>query len=296
MSKISDRHHYIPIFLLKEFTNEHGKLWVYNKERDLIERKSKSPKAIFFEPGRNTTTLGDNKYDWIEKIYSNLDDSIAKVHQRIIGINEQVKDEKERVNLALDIIVLVNFIRWRVPARDKIVYEIYDNYNIGELSLQTIHKKTNEVIKNKEFNEFLKGLDVFRKMQSTAIIWEPWYDSEHIKSVSEKIRLVSGTEIPTLICDNPFIEQSISEDVKKIPEFFFPLSKDKMAYYLADSSLYEIDSHASYLIELAKFEVSRKYVACENKEILECFVSEYQAKRSNKLSFANELFEYVSKK
>ena len=49
MNSISKRHHYIPVFFLKQFANKDGKLWVYNKVMDRIERKPKAPKSIFFE-------------------------------------------------------------------------------------------------------------------------------------------------------------------------------------------------------------------------------------------------------
>jgi hypothetical protein len=294
MSSDSSRHHYIPKFMLKEFTNDNGKLWVYNKKKDLIEPKAKSPKSVFFEWDRNSTFLGKNKYVWLEELYSGLDDSMVKTYRKIIQTSEQVQNEREHINLALDIIIFVNFIRWRVPARDKIVFEIYDKHEIGELSLKTINKTTGEEIKNEELNQFLKNLDVFRKAQSSAIIWEPWYNFNHVKFVSERVRLLTGNQIPTLICDNPFIERSISDNVEEISEFFFPLSKDKMAYYLSDSSKVELDSKAAYLIELSKFEVAEKYVACENKEILNVFVSEYQSKRGNNISFTDELFNYVN--
>jgi len=282
--------------MLNEFTDENDKLWVYNKEKDFIEPKSKSPKSVFFEWNRNTTYLGKDKYVWLEDLYSGLDDSMSKTYRKIIGTNKQVKSERENIDLALDIIIFVNFIRWRVPARDKIVYEIYDKYEIGDLSLKTINKKTNEEIKSKEFNQFLKSLDVWRKAQSSAIFLEPWQNFDHIKFVSERIRLLTGSKFPALICDNPFIEKSISENVKELPEFFFPISKNKMAYYLSDSSVNKLDAKATYLIELSKFEIAEKYVACEDKEVLEAYLFEYQSNRSKNISFTKELFEYLNKK
>ena len=135
---------------------------------------------------RNSTNLGNNKYDWIELIYSNLDDFMAPTYRKIIELNRQLTDEREQINMALDIIIFVNFIRWRVPARDKIVYEVYDRYKIGDLGLNMINKETNEIIHNRKFEEFLKGLDVFRKSQSAAIIWEPWYNYEHINLLANE--------------------------------------------------------------------------------------------------------------
>lgn len=278
---------------MKEFTNDEGKLWVFDKQKHIVNPKPKSPKSIFFEWNRNATYLGSEKFDWLETLYSGLDDSMAIEFNKVAKLDQQVNSESEQIQLIFKIIHFANFIRWRVPARDEIVYKLYDRYEIGELSLQVVNNSTKEIVNNPEFNNFLKNQDVFRKAQASALVWEPWNDFEHIKSVTDNTVLLTGNTIPTLICDNPFIEEAMSQNVEKLPEFFFPISSNKIAYYLENRKETGLDSKASLLFELAKIESALKYVACRDREILEYFVDCYKTHWNKEKSFAKELFDYI---
>src|SRR3954469_14980818 len=75
--KLSWRHHYIPQFYLRNFTNEQGFFYLFNKEKNIIERNAKSPESYFFERNRNTFTLPHGELDdFIEtsfyKIFDNM--------------------------------------------------------------------------------------------------------------------------------------------------------------------------------------------------------------------------------
>ena len=59
--KRSKRHHYIPKFLIKEFTDEQGLLYIYDKIKDKFLTNKRSPKSIFFENDRNTIVYDESK-------------------------------------------------------------------------------------------------------------------------------------------------------------------------------------------------------------------------------------------
>ena len=65
---ISKRHHYIPQFYLKGFTNELGEYYLFDKERNEI-RKSK-PINSFFENKRNTAFVKDEEFVVLEDMYA----------------------------------------------------------------------------------------------------------------------------------------------------------------------------------------------------------------------------------
>ena len=69
MDKLSKRHHYIPKFLIKNFSDSDEMLWVYNKTEKRIKKNRQSPKAIFFELGRNLFDVNGEQVDNIEKMY-----------------------------------------------------------------------------------------------------------------------------------------------------------------------------------------------------------------------------------
>ena len=66
------RHHYIPRFLIKNFSDNKNLLWIYNKERNRILKIQQSPKAIVFEWDRNLFDINGIPGDNIEKMYEML--------------------------------------------------------------------------------------------------------------------------------------------------------------------------------------------------------------------------------
>jgi len=56
MKKISWRHHYLPVFYLKGFTNENKKFLIFDKEQNRFIKNGKefSPSSYFFKKDANT--------------------------------------------------------------------------------------------------------------------------------------------------------------------------------------------------------------------------------------------------
>jgi hypothetical protein len=79
--KSSWRHHFIPEFLLKGFTNSSDKLYIYDKAKDLILKSGKPPRSYFFEPDRNTIDISESLRSSIleDILYQHIDDQGSKV-------------------------------------------------------------------------------------------------------------------------------------------------------------------------------------------------------------------------
>lgn len=84
------RHHIVPVFLLKRFANDRGKLWNYDKRRPESGVFEAAPKNIFVEKDLNSFTdkLG-NRNDGLEGFYSGLEADAAEVTQKIIDAAER---------------------------------------------------------------------------------------------------------------------------------------------------------------------------------------------------------------
>ena len=112
--KRSKRHHYIPKFLIKEFTDEQGLLYIYDKIKDKFLTNKRSPKSIFFENDRNTIVYDESKKTSLieDDFFMELDNISAK----IITIFQKEKNNKELLNvdnLALLDFFIINLF-WRL--------------------------------------------------------------------------------------------------------------------------------------------------------------------------------------
>ena len=73
---ISRKHHYIPKFYLKGFTNESSEFAIYDIKREVLKTNMFSTKSHFYELDRNTIDTGNEKTDFIEEFYQKLEDKL----------------------------------------------------------------------------------------------------------------------------------------------------------------------------------------------------------------------------
>ena len=113
--KKSERHHYIPEFMIKGFAGADGKISIYNIHKGKLDPLRKSPKQVFFEWKRNTFELNGAKTDSIEKMYGIQENEMSLAYKRII-------ENHNPTDIAyFDLFQLLYFletIHWRVPNQD----------------------------------------------------------------------------------------------------------------------------------------------------------------------------------
>jgi len=75
MKMVVKRHHYIPQFLLRNFTDEYGKLWVFSKRSQ--EVRYNTPKNIDLEKHYNSTYENSQRNNSLELKLSKLESRLA---------------------------------------------------------------------------------------------------------------------------------------------------------------------------------------------------------------------------
>ncbi|MGG7633299.1 DUF4238 domain-containing protein [Pseudomonas sp. ES1] len=130
--KISSRHHFIPRFLLKEWKDDAGDLWVYQRNGggEISYRKG-APKSVAYVDGLYTLfpehRLSKPASDEIEKeVMAKLDDRAAIIHKVIIDQGVNAISEEDRYIWAVFIASMIE----RTPHRLK---EYKDRANIEDL-------------------------------------------------------------------------------------------------------------------------------------------------------------------
>ena len=165
MKKESSRHHYIPEFLIKGFTNTNRKVFVYDIEKDEIQSKQKSPKSIFFEWDRNTFKTNDGKeLSVIEDIlYKHWDNQASTLIQKFQ--NNKLTDLSllSDDNIANFIMFTVQLF-WRIPYTDFAVSDLIQNMNLD--------------IKD---DVELKNYEPFQKHQRTLLYKETLKEMENLE-------------------------------------------------------------------------------------------------------------------
>ena len=71
----SKKHHYLPSYYLKGFTDNRNFFFIYDKKRDKILPNALTPDTFFFENNLNTVILMDGSYsDFLEDFYTQIEE------------------------------------------------------------------------------------------------------------------------------------------------------------------------------------------------------------------------------
>jgi len=83
------KHHYLPQFYLKGFTNENGQFMIYLLKEGVFKKDGKffSPASHFFLPDDNIVTIEGVEDDFLEKNYSRVETMVAKVFEKIKAVD-----------------------------------------------------------------------------------------------------------------------------------------------------------------------------------------------------------------
>ncbi len=276
MKKLSWRHHYLPIFYLKGFTNKNEQFKIYDVEQKRFIKNGKlfSPNSYFFEKNANTFFGEDTTDDNLEtKFYSEFDSKTANLFEKI---NSSTSENKYTIS-ENEMPILQHFVSlmyWRLPHKKNHIDFLVKNNNLRELGLKVKNKnkveqseieKVENRIKNNA--EFKKGLKFYLSLMDS------------IKGIGgrKNFTIIENCEgYPFLCSDNPVIFEKTEYPDVHIDNFIFPLTGNKL--FIRADIVNIKDSTFRFLIDILLFKESVKYVSFTNEkyvDLIEGFFDKY---------------------
>lgn len=211
----SERHHYIPRFLIKNFTDTSGNLYVYDKSKDRIN--SKPPKSIFFEWNRNTLNHYGGKSDAFESLYSDIDNQIAPVIEKILSTHKFSGREQGQV------LLLAELMRWRTPQSDILFNSLKETLSISDLGVKYVPVAYAKDFDEQKLNK-LPTMEAIREMTRILLAAQPFWDQEHYEEVQKGCILITEhNTCPNLLGDCGLIGNR-NPDYRQITDLILPLS------------------------------------------------------------------------
>ncbi|WPU96413.1 DUF4238 domain-containing protein [Mucilaginibacter sabulilitoris] len=257
---LSNRHHYIPQFILKGFANSDGKLAVYDRKTKRLWKNPASTKQVFFEYGRNTFDIKGNTTDFIEGLYQYVDDNFATVYQRLTsGDGFRNPSTEDMIQLGM----FTGLLYWRVPNTDAENAEYVKSSDLEKLRIKICDKSTgaaapadvSQQIKNEPaFIEAYRMGRPLMDMLRAAEKFDPgsWHISQSANGQGK-----------SLIGDNPLIllNGGLGNIFKE--HLIMPLSSNHSVQHLPGSRLNQIQPKMMITIDLLTFLQAELYV-CGN--------------------------------
>ncbi len=119
----SIKHHYIPEYYTKGWTDTEGLLYVYDKRSNRFLGRRLSPAGLFYEREGNTVQPNGRRNTIAEKAFTLVDTRYAPILERIRAEGASVMGMNEVSATMLTLAVNQHF---RVPANDGLYRQVYD--------------------------------------------------------------------------------------------------------------------------------------------------------------------------
>lgn len=266
MSK-TKRHHFIPVFYLKQFTNENNQFYIYDVKKQTFRGNGRLfyPSQQFYEHYGNTTYYKEESDD-IEQRFSKIDSEVGAVLKKIITTGLSTLVENDWVLLQ----VFVKILYWRIPANtDKVKAYIQQATSLKDLDLKPIETLTGQPSFDKELAvlEKIKRDSDFHKYFKLVLpkITHREFLKNHFTTVFSIIPFPAVKQIPKLMSDNPIIYRTPGYESLDAKEFIFPLSPTYMLFRHRATRI-TVSPVIRVLLDMLFLVQAHEYVSCVSKE------------------------------
>lgn len=257
---ISRRHHYLPEFYLKGFTNSQGLFAVYSVPKNRIKRNLQPPSSHFFVKDRNSMRLNGAMTDIPERAYSIVDNRMAGIFQKLQACQGV---PKLSVHEMTGLYHFLSNLFWRNPAADAQFEKTVDLSNVRNLFSQTFRQASTglpePVLDDKDLISLMRPLaGTISIEKSKAQNFRDWGILYNPKGV--------------FICsDRPFIARDTSNIFGS--DFIVPLTKHHLLIKTAQP-IPRVPPIIAYFIQLALVQQAKDYCASPDRELIQAILDD----------------------
>ncbi|MGM5470284.1 DUF4238 domain-containing protein [Flavobacteriaceae bacterium LMO-SS05] len=277
----SSRHHYIPKFLIKGFVDENNLLHIYDKKKDIILSKQRSPKSIFFENFRNTIKIDETKSTSIleDLWFQKLDNESSKFIQDLqtAQLNFDIFTDDNIAQLQFFIINLF----WRIPKTD---FAAKDLIQRAELYTEGIDSET------------LRNDEGWNKMLRSKLYQETIDQMKDSPTKPNRIypKITEFGKDIFVLGDYPFVFRNrLGKFTDLVEDDYFIALTSKRILSSSKKELQSFDLQMFLPYNAAIIEESQNYVVSNNLKVLEGSVEYYRKLKKEHLIYfiKNGLFK-----
>lgn len=275
--KYSRRHHYLPVFYLKGFTDSEKLMYVYDKVEDKILIKQK-PESKFYEKDLNNYKTKDGILLTIEEsFYTPQDTKFSPLFSKIQSgdINQDLTALEK-----LEVLYFINQLFWRSPQSNKYFVEL-----IGKEGMSNKYfgfkNPSGEKVPDDEIPEIkaqvLKDVEIQKVFKQMIALSDG--SSEERMRLFEKWNVITITNESSsfIVGDYPFLINNSNLSMNNVfDEMMFPLSKNKLLI-LSDKSPKFLDGILFTNFNTSIIAQSKRFVASSDENQLKFAIEHYKA-------------------
>lgn len=259
----SRRHHFIPKFYLKHFTDEDGMFYIYDVKNNVFKNNGKkfAPRTHFYETNSNTVSFGGELSSFIEESYGSYDCDVAEIYRKITDRSGDFDLTSHEWTLLQ---YFINILYWRNPSNRKQLEDRIQQANcLKDLHLRLLDAKGGRPVSKEMQTEFLGKLKddpdfvKYQKLIVPAFTYQEIFTKEN--DYAHIFRFPFN--LPKLVSDNPIIYRYPGKISLHIDEMIFPLTPTQILIRNRFDSL-TIHSVVRIYIDMLLLMQAKEYVAC----------------------------------
>lgn len=264
----SKKHHYLPQFYLKGFTDNEGNYYVFDKKTEEIRKTN--PLNSFFVNNRNTSIMKEERFVLLEDIYAQFDSLTAPQLEKIR--NSSIEDLDLATEAFHRVKMFITQMYWRVPRSDEEFEKMIDKLTFADAGFDIKNKTTGKSVATEQLQKQLKEADLFRKMYR---IFLPLisYQEKYRMNDFENLRVYFRPNKFQLTSDNPLIIKEFKDFRSLNEEMFFPISCDKIFVHTKQPKPKNLPNMFLLDLDMMQIQQATRFVCCSNKEYLEYLIN-----------------------
>lgn len=273
----SKKHHYLPKYYLKGFTNCKNGFFVYDKQADKIF--DTSPNATFFENNLNTVILPKgNSSDFLEELYTSIEN---QSWNSLDSIRKSTSKTPIELLVRRHLFLFLLFLHWRLPSNINFVEQLSGNFFLdnNELDYFKLKNKNGEEASG-EVVEMIKSSSAFKKSSKLLVPFTPFYKDKHWDTELENWRFLYTEDEKNwyVVGDNPIITKGDNDHdpVNCLKEFIFPVSGKILLVNNNKPINKGLLSEFVIQYNISIVERAQRFIACPNKDFLEALIKYYK--------------------
>ncbi|HEY4198263.1 MAG TPA: DUF4238 domain-containing protein [Mucilaginibacter sp.] len=265
------KHHYLPQFYLRGFTNGDGHFMIYlvKEQRFKQDGKAFTPASHFFLPDDNTITTDGVPDHYLEEFYSGMESRYARILEKIKAVDQKFGLDAQEV-------VLLNYfageLYWRVPSQRNLINTATDLHQLNQLGVAVIDKKTMRQIDPDQFAEAVKAdPSYFQRLRNVLPATTYWNLMDCTWPAT--VKTFPGN-FPPICGDNPVILRHPEKADPFLDDLIFSLAPNKVLFRIRNMK--EIFApNIKFYIDMLQLMQAGEYVCCVDEAYVQSLVSEF---------------------
>lgn len=286
----SKRHHYLPQFYLKGFTNGDGLFMIYSVKDGRFKKDGRffAPASHFFLPDDNTVLTEGGSDDYLEKIYSTNETRCARILDKIRAVDQGFGLDNE------DGIWLNYFageLFWRVPAQRAMINGATGLQRLNELGVAVIDRNTMRQAEPAQFAEWVKADPFYFKRLRNVLPATNYWNLLDCKWPCA-VKTFPGT-FPAICSDNAVILRHPQKADAFLDDLILPLAANKVFFRIRNMK--DIFApNIKFYIDMLVLMQATEYVCCVDPEYLLHLKVAFESNYASVEELRNFIFEYLT--